>query len=265
MFIREIICEADQMATPPPGQPGKPSQPSQPTQQQPILRPESGEYTVSQSVKDLQTKLQSIGYDLGPPGIDGKFGPHTANAVEEFKADYKLGKGAAVSGDDMATLNKVVSGSIKRVAKPTRSSISTNNNPLNAVSGADSSGFKWAPGVDKRVSQEVLSKLMAVQNEFDKQFVITSGYRDPERNRKAGGAKNSAHVSGEAVDVKFSGTEQDTNRFVELASRAGFGGIGVYRPGLVHVDVREKRAWGPSYRFASVPSWAKETIQSHLA
>lgn len=32
-------------------------------------------------------------------------------------------------------------------------------------------------------------------------FVITSGYRSPEQNKKVGGAPNSAHIQGLAVDL----------------------------------------------------------------
>ena len=38
--------------------------------------------------------------------------------------------------------------------------------------------------------------------------VITSGYRSPEVNRLAGGAKNSNHLTGCAVDIRCMGPEQ---------------------------------------------------------
>ena len=42
----------------------------------------------SQAVKDLQTTLQSAGYNLGPPGIDGIRGPYTNQAITAFKKDH---------------------------------------------------------------------------------------------------------------------------------------------------------------------------------
>ena len=46
------------------------------------------------------------------------------------------------------------------------------------------------------------------QNEEEIPVVITSGYRSPEVNRLAGGAKNSNHLTGCAVDIRCMGPEQ---------------------------------------------------------
>lgn len=45
-------------------------------------------------VRDVQRTLRSRGYDLGPPGVDGRFGPLTAAAVRRMQAD----EGLAVDG-----------------------------------------------------------------------------------------------------------------------------------------------------------------------
>lgn len=37
-----------------------------------------------EDIKNLQSMLQSKGYDLGPGGVDGKFGPCTHKALEKF-------------------------------------------------------------------------------------------------------------------------------------------------------------------------------------
>lgn len=39
-------------------------------------------------VKELQTKLQSLGYEVGP--IDGIFGPLTEKAVKQFQKDNRI-------------------------------------------------------------------------------------------------------------------------------------------------------------------------------
>jgi peptidoglycan hydrolase-like protein with peptidoglycan-binding domain len=41
-------------------------------------------------VAALQKKLQSAGYDLGSTGVDGKYGPRTAEAVKKFQKDVGL-------------------------------------------------------------------------------------------------------------------------------------------------------------------------------
>lgn len=119
-------------------------------------------------------------------------------------------------------------------------------------------------GVDNRVNKSVTDKLSSLQSSFGKRLTITSGFRDPKRNKGVGGASNSAHMRGSAVDVRFDGGVEETIKLINMASKTGFGGIGVYKPGLVHLDTEGKRAWGPSYRYESVPEWAKEAIDAHL-
>ena len=41
-------------------------------------------------VKQLQAKLQALGFDLGDAGIDGKFGPATEKALKQMQSDYGL-------------------------------------------------------------------------------------------------------------------------------------------------------------------------------
>ena len=113
------------------------------------------------------------------------------------------------------------------------------------------------------LGQGINSKLKQIEGSFGG-LQVTSGYRSPEHNAKVGGAKNSAHMRGNAVDVKFGGGVPATLKFIEMASKAGIGGIGVYSPGSVHIDTESKRAWGPDYHATSVPQWARQAINSHL-
>lgn len=51
----------------------------------------AGNYKYSQLVERIQTALVFLGYDLPKYGIDGYFGPETANAIREFnEATVKL-------------------------------------------------------------------------------------------------------------------------------------------------------------------------------
>jgi hypothetical protein len=71
-------------------------------------------------------------------------------------------------------------------------------------------------------------------------------------------------MSGNAVDVTFPGNQEDTINFIKIASAKGLGGIGVYRPGFVHIDTGPKRIWGPDYHAGSIPAWAKAALNDHM-
>jgi len=67
-------------------------------------------------------------------------------------------------------------------------------------------------------------------------FIITSGYRTKEHNKKVGGVENSAHTKGYAADI-YTGdfTRAQKNRIIAALVKSGFERIG--EAGLfIHVD-----------------------------
>jgi len=85
---------------------------------------------------------------------------------------------------------------------------------------------------------------------------LTSAYRDPKHNEKVGGAKNSMHLKGLAVDVAVPKNKQ--KEFVELAKKSGFKGIGANPDkGFVHVDLGRSRTW--SYGDDKAKNYAQRT------
>ena len=60
------------------------------------------------AVKELQTMLLKLGYDLGPCGIDGDFGKATEAAVRSFQSDHRLAVDAVVGKNTWAELEKSV-------------------------------------------------------------------------------------------------------------------------------------------------------------
>lgn len=65
-------------------------------------------------------------------------------------------------------------------------------------------------------------------------FIISSGFRTPEANKKAGGAENSAHLRGMAVDLVVN-SPADRFKIHEALRDIGFHRIGHYEK-HIHVD-----------------------------
>jgi len=86
---------------------------------------------------------------------------------------------------------------------------------------------------------------------------VTSGYRDPAHNAAVGGAKNSQHTHGRAIDMSFKGIDEARQReIVEYARSLGARGLGYYpKSQSVHFDVRPgaPAAWGQNYSSSSLP------------
>ena len=76
---------------------------------------------------------------------------------------------------------------------------------------------------------EFMEKLIAVREDYNQPMIITSGYRHLAYNDTIGGAKNSPHLYGRAVDVKVAGG--DALRLIGVALRHGMRGIGVKQRG----------------------------------
>lgn len=198
-----------------------------------------GNRTYQKDVESLQIGLVLLGYDLPKHGVDGKFGPETAAAVTKFTQD-NVRKNTPLS-ERKFKINENIS----------------KYNPLGNIT--------IEKNVDTSIDVNLQKLINSIQSEFGKPIRITSGYRDPEHNRRIGGAKKSAHLRHNAVDITFNKDKEDTLRFVEIASKLGAGGIGVYRPGVVHIDLEGRRSWGPNFSSSSIPKWARPTIERHLS
>jgi uncharacterized protein YcbK (DUF882 family) len=195
-----------------------------------VTQQKSGSMEHQKDVELSQIALVLLGYELPRHGIDGLFGPETAEAVRKYKKD-----------------NNVV----------------TEASSLYAGGG----NVKIAKHVNADLNVTLQSKINAISSEYGKPFQITSGFRDPAHNEKVGGASKSQHLLHNAVDIVLSNaTKDDTLRFAAIASKNGIGGIGIYRPGVLHIDVRTSRAaWGPDHSSGSIPGWAAQTLNDHMS
>jgi uncharacterized protein YcbK (DUF882 family) len=85
--------------------------------------------------------------------------------------------------------------------------------------------------------------LKSVEQHYGKKAVITSGYRDPSRNQRARGARNSLHMYCAAADVKIDGVDK-WELAAYVRSMPGRGGVGTYcHTDAVHIDVGPERDW----------------------
>ena len=58
------------------------------------------------AIRELQTMLLKLGYDLGPCGIDGDFGKSTDAAVRSFQSDHRLTVDGVVGKNTWAEMEK---------------------------------------------------------------------------------------------------------------------------------------------------------------
>ena len=104
-------------------------------------------------------------------------------------------------------------------------------------------------GTDTVMVDEALTVvLQCIREHFGKPVVITSAYRTPAHNAKAGGAKFSQHLYGRAADIRVQGVSvEDVAAYAE-SLMPDWGGVGRYpvkagrATGWVHVDTRADKA-----------------------
>lgn len=90
---------------------------------------------------------------------------------------------------------------------------------------------------------ELVSLLRQVERRFNKQVVITSGYRSPSHNRRVNGAKASLHMACKAADLHVPGVDGKTVA-AYVRSLPQRGGVGTYcHTAAVHVDTGPQRDW----------------------
>jgi uncharacterized protein YcbK (DUF882 family) len=88
------------------------------------------------------------------------------------------------------------------------------------------------------ISPALVGKLELARDEAGVAFVITSGCRCDEHNKKVGGVAGSAHTMGLAADIAVT---DKTKEVILKAVRKHFNRIGVAEK-FIHVDIDESKA-----------------------
>lgn len=114
-----------------------------------------------------------------------------------------------------------------------------------------------------KIHSKVVQGLDNVRAEMSIPIRITSGYRDPKHNKRVGGATNSQHVLGNAVDINLHGMDdtQKTQLMVSLMKQ-GFTSFGSYTrsPNMLHTDIRPKaRKW--HHGSGGHPQWFSQALK----
>lgn len=68
---------------------------------------------------------------------------------------------------------------------------------------------------------ELMRKAVVARGKAGIPFIVTSGKRTPEHNAEVGGVADSAHITGEAMDIRLDNS-QELFKYLEGALYAGF-------------------------------------------
>jgi len=89
-------------------------------------------------------------------------------------------------------------------------------------------------GSGANMNEEFIEKLTLARFKSNTPYIINSGYRTKEHNKKVGGVVNSSHCKGLAVDIKCTNSVQ-RYRILYGLIQAGFKRIGISKK-FIHVD-----------------------------
>lgn len=85
------------------------------------------------------------------------------------------------------------------------------------------------------VEPELIELLQRVRNAYGKKMIVKSGFRCPKHNRDVGGRPYSAHLIGEAVDIKCN-SSHTRSVLMELFQAEGINRFGLAKS-FLHIDI----------------------------
>lgn len=172
-------------------------------------------------IKEIQTKLNSNGYNLL---VDGIVGNNTISAIRDFQEKNNL----------------IVDGII---GDNTYSLLNTNINSWNTIKYFKKDEFTCKCGCKlNNIDINLVKVLDEIRMHFNKPVIITSGSRCESHNKVVGGIKNSKHLYGKAADIVINGVSTTdvlnyTNKLVKEGKLSHTYGRTINMGNAVHVDI----------------------------
>jgi len=170
--------------------------------------------------------------------IDGQFGPRTAAAVQRFQAAYGLAADGIAGPQTFGRIYELQDDDCTPIH------FSFAEATQNCGRGGFSGGAVSAAQVRENLLR-AMWKAEAIRHKLgDRPIGVSSGFRDTSCNASVGGASNSRHLYGDALDFVPGPSLCDLAR---TARTSGFSGI--FGPGYpghndhTHVDSRGGRSW----------------------
>lgn len=214
------------------------------------------------AVKEMQSRLEELGYSVGNTGVDGKYGPRTTRAVRAFKTDNNISTEAnEMSGAELEKLrtaekvesptptgneNQGGSGSGGTVIDLPDPDGNGGTGQLRMRSGAaielDGNQSRMTQGDAGREMQATIRMARRMAGLFGKPITINDAIaqRGTSRERDTQGSQ---HFHGTALDLDISNySDEEKLQLVNAALQAGFSGFG-FGNSVLHVDRGPRRYW----------------------
>jgi hypothetical protein len=184
-------------------------------------------------LKEVQVNLQKLGYYPGP--IDGIFGKNTGQGFAEWKADNWLGQPTMI-GQESWQLLKSQGAKIGGVNWNNFDSKISKHFTVGEATNRDKRRIPQRADIQQNIII-LANKLDDLRDAWGSAIGVTSWYRPVEINRSVGGARNSQHLTGRAVDIyPMKGNIFDFQKWLDRQwdMALGYGA----KKGFVHLDLR---------------------------
>lgn len=217
------------------------------------------------NVRQLQTKLEELGYSVGSTGIDGKYGPRTTRAIRSFKQDFEISTPAnVVSQQELAAMmsaqpveNPTPTGNEATYGRQGRRGDGTvdlpapegggsgqlrlNNGmgPLLDLDGSQSRLTQRDAGAEMQATIRMARRMAEI---FGQPITINDAIAKAGTSRERN-TQGSQHFHGTALDLDTSSfSDEEKLQLVSAAMQAGFTGFG-FGNNILHVDRGPRRHW----------------------